>query len=299
MTDSVIIDEYIKYLSDSRNTAKNTLCAYKRDLSGFSDFLLAKRLCLMQAGTQHVSDYKKLLIKSGKSVATVSRCMSSLRSLYKYLSAKDIIDINPAKDIKNDKCDKKYFEILTEDEIDSLLAQPDTRDFKGKRDKAMLETLYATGVKVSELVSFNVSDVNLKMNYIRCKSTRNSEEDRIILLYPNAVKELEDYIKNARKYFVPDSSEQALFVNVNGGRMTRQGFWKLLKNYAGCAGINKSITPHTLRHSFATHLLENGADIHDIKEILGHSDISSTLVYSDFIKSRINNSYLKFNHRSH
>lgn len=298
MIDINIIDDYFSYLSQNGRASTNTLSAYKRDLGSFCDFLMGKNISISNAGSSDVSEFKKILVKNGRSVATVSRCMSSLRSFYKYLIAKNIIDVNPTKEIKNDKNEKKFFEILTENEIDALLAQPDTSDFKGKRDKAMLEVLYATGVKVSELMSFDLSDVNLKMNYIRCKSGKANGSDRIILLYPAAVKELEDYIKNSRKVFIVDNAQQALFVNVNGERMTRQGFWKILKGYADDAGINKSITPHTLRHSFATHLLENGADINDIKEILGHSDISSTLVYSDFIKSRINNSYLKFNHRS-
>ena len=298
MTDVKIIDDYIDFLSHSKKTAQNTLCAYKRDLSFYLDYLSSRKVGLVDADFDHVADYKKILTGSGKSVATVSRSMSSLRSFYKYLVANNFIETNPTREIKNDKTEKKFFEVLTEDEIDALLAQPDTSDFKGKRDKAMLEVLYATGVKVSELMAFDVSDVNLKMGYIRCKTNNNADNDRVILLYPTAVKELEDYIKHARKYFVTDGNETALFVNVNGDRMTRQGFWKLLKSYADAAKINKSITPHTLRHSFATHLLENGADIHDIKEILGHSDISSTQVYSDFIKSRLNNTYLRFNHRS-
>ncbi len=298
MTDVKIIEDYIDFLSHSKKTAKNTLCAYKRDLSFYLDYLSSREVGLVDAGFDHVADYKKILTGSGKSVATVSRSMSSLRSFYKYLVANNFIETNPTREIKNDKTEKKFFEVLTEDEIDSLLSQPDTSDYKGKRDKAMLEVLYATGVKVSELMAFDVSDVNLKMGYIRCKTNNNADSDRVILLYPAAVKELEDYIKHARKYFVTDGDETALFVNVNGERMTRQGFWKLLKSYADAAKINKSITPHTLRHSFATHLLENGADIHDIKEILGHSDISSTQIYSDFIKSRLNNTYLRFNHRS-
>ena len=298
MIDVNIIEDYFSYLSQNGRASTNTLSAYKRDLGSFCDFLMGKNISISNACSSDISEFKKILVKNGRSVATVSRCMSSLRSFYKYLMAKNIIDVNPTKEIKNDKNEKKFFEILTENEIDALLAQPDTSDFKGKRDKAMLEVLYATGVKVSELMSFDLSDVNLKMNYIRCKSGKVNGSDRVILLYPAAVRELEDYIKNSRKAFIADNTQQALFVNVNGERMTRQGFWKLLKGYADDAGINKSITPHTLRHSFATHLLQNGADINDIKEILGHSDISSTLVYSDFIKSRINNSYLKFNHRS-
>ena len=162
----------------------------------------------------------------------------------------------------------------------------------------MLELLYATGMKVSELLSLNVTDINLKMGCVKCRNERDSGKNRVILLYPTAVKAVGEYISHSRTYYVSNPDEQSLFVNTSGDRMTRQGFWKLLKLYANEAGIDKSITPHTLRHSFATHLLENGADINDIKDILGHADISSTNVYSDFLKSRIKNSYLRFNHRS-
>ena len=293
-----LITEYLDYLENTKKTASNTLAAYRRDLNSYKDFLDAKKLTVSQATSSTVSKYKDCLAKNGKSVATVSRCMSCLRSFYKYLVVTEKVNENPARTVKNDKTEKKFFEILSEDEIDSLLSQPDTTDFKGKRDKAMLEILYATGVKVSELMALDVSDVNLKMQLIKCHGESSKSSERVIMLYPSAVRELDDYLRNARNYFVSDPDESALFVNVNGERMTRQGFWKLLKNYADSAGISKSITPHTLRHSFATHLLENGADIHDIKDILGHADISSTQVYSDFIKSRVNNSYLKYNHRA-
>jgi len=298
MTDVEILEKYFLYLKNSKKTTPNTLSAYQRDISFFCDYLSTNSISIQSVDSNDVAKYKDVLVNNGKSVATVSRHMSSLRSFYKYLVVNGLVSDNPAKQIKNDKSEKKFFEVLSEDEIDSLLAQPDTDDFKGIRDKAMLELLYATGLKVSELLALDISDVNLKMNFVRCRSIKSGDDDRVILLYPAAVKEIDNYIRNSRFYFVSDASETALFVNVNGERMTRQGFWKLLKNYADAAHINKSITPYTLRHSFATHLLQNGADIHDIKDILGHSDISSTQVYSDFIKSRISNSYLKFNHRS-
>ncbi len=293
-----VINDYLEYLSNNRKTAANTLAAYRRDLQLFLDFLTTQNVSISKCDKALVAKFKELLVKNGKSVSTVSRCMSSVRSFYKYLFVTDKVTDNPAKEIKNDKSEKKELEILTEEEIDRLLAQPDVKDFKGKRDKAMLELMYATGVKVSELMALDISDVNLKMNFVRCRSEKGKDSERIILLYPAAVKEIDDYLKHARSYFVSDTEETALFVNVNGDRMTRQGFWKLLKSYADSAGISKSITPHTLRHSFATHLLQNGADIHDIKDILGHADISSTQIYTDYIKNKVNGSYLKFNHRA-
>lgn len=298
MTDNDTINDFLNYLSDCKKTSANTLSAYRRDVCAFCDYLCKIKSDFFSAEKGDIASYKKMLSDSGKSVATVSRSMSSIRTLYKFLVVSGKCQNNPTAEVKNDKCEKKFFEILTEDEIDRLLSQPDTFDIKGKRDKAMLEILYATGMKVSELTSLDLSDVNLKLQTVTCRGSCTTSRGRMILLYPVAVKALEDYIKKSRSFFVADPTEQALFVNVNGERMTRQGFWKLLKGYAESANISKSITPHTLRHSFATHLLENGADINDIKNILGHADISSTQVYSDFIRSRIDNSYLRFNHRS-
>lgn len=298
MSQENLVSEFLSYLENKRKTSQNTLSAYSRDLSCFSEYVNLKKLNICEVSNSDIASFKKMLVNNGKSVATVSRYMSSVRSFYKYLSVTGVVEQNPALDVKNDKTEKKFFEILTEEEIDKLLSQPDTSDFKGKRDKAMLEILYATGMKVSELISLDVSDVNLKMNYIRCHTEKNDKKSRVVLLYQTAVNELADYINNARNYFIQSAEQTALFVNVNGERLTRQGFWKLLKNYVSVAKIDKTITPHTLRHSFATHLLQNGADINDIKDILGHQDISSTLVYSNFIKSKLDKSYLKFNHRS-
>lgn len=298
MLDNSIISRFLQSLIDNKKSASNTLSAYRRDLECFSQYLDLNAIDFLRVSHDDVIKYKNFLTDSGKSISTVSRNMSSLRSFYKYLYIEGFVDVNPTLKIKNDKTEKKFFEILSEDEIDTLLAVPDSTSYKGIRDRAILEVLYATGLKVSELVSLDISDVNIKMSCIRCRNAQEADKSRLVLLYPKAVKALEDYLKKSRVYFVVDDSEPSLFVNTSGERMTRQGFWKLIKLYADQAGIKKSITPHTLRHSFATHLLENGADIHDIKNILGHSDISSTNVYSDFLKSKVNSSYLRFNHRS-
>lgn len=298
MTDINHIDSFLSHLKDNRKTSVNTLSAYQRDLSAFCEFVSHLRKSVVAVTDKDISKFKLHLADDGKSVATISRCMSTLRSFYKFLVVNGYCSSNPAVDIKNDKVEKKFFEVLSEDDVDRLLASPDERDFKGLRDKAMLEILYATGMKVSELMSLNVSDVNLRMQCVNCHGSKTGDKGRMILLYPKAVDALDSYIRKSRSYFVTDPLEEALFVNVNGERMTRQGFWKLLKSYAEQSGISKTITPHTLRHSFATHLLQNGADIHDIKDILGHADISSTQVYSDFIKRKISGSYLKYNHRS-
>ena len=294
MSDNKIVDTFLCYLKDNRKTSVNTLSAYGRDLNAFVDFFDGVGKDVKDVTEKDIEKYKKHLAASGKSTSTVSRCMSTLRTFYKYLCLSGEASVNPTVKIKNEKTEKKFFEILTEDEIDRLLSQPDAKDVKGKRDRAMLELLYATGMKVSELMALDKIDFNAKMHCIHCGISK----ERVVLLYPKAVKIVQDYLDKSRNYFVIASDEEALFVNTNGERMTRQGFWKILKSYAESAGISKSITPHTLRHSFATHLLENGADIHDIKNILGHTDISSTQVYSDFIKSKMNNTYLRFNHRA-
>ncbi len=298
MTDVSIINNYMEYLSSHKNPSKNTLSAYRRDLNIFVSYLNKNNCGITSADSSTLERFKFFLNDLGKSVATVSRCMSSVRSLYRYLMATGVISANPSTDLKNDKQEKKFFEVLSESEIDKLLSVPDTTEFKGVRDKAMLETLYATGMKVTELISLNVSDVNLRLNFVRCHGEDGEKHERVVLLYPAAVSILEKYLSSARNYFVSDPNQTALFVNVNGDRMTRQGFWKLLKGYVSDAGITKTITPHTLRHSFAAHLLENGADINEIKNILGHADVSTTQIYAQYIQNKISGSYLKFHHRS-
>lgn len=297
MTQLKPIDEFLFYLSQTKGSSKNTIAAYERDLLGFSHFLASSSVEVIDATPEKIAQYKTQLTKKGFSVGSVSRAMSSIRSFYKFLLINGKIEDNPTKSLKNDKAVKKSLEILTSDEIDLLLSQPDTRELKGIRDKAMLETMYATGMKVTELISLDVTDLNLKLGFVICRSETNQKHERTIFLYPAAIKTLKEYLDNSRA-FLTNNDDASLFVNINGTRMTRQGFWKILKGYAESAGIHKTITPHTLRHSFATHLLENGADINDIKEILGHSDIASTQIYANLLKNKIKESYLKFHPRA-
>ena len=288
--------EYIEYLKNVKKSSDNTLQAYVRDLKKFLDYAEANKLKdFSDVTVDDVSDFKTHLNTIGLSPASVSRSLSALRSLFQYLISQGIVEHNPAREIPNDKFEKKGPQVLTAKEIETLLAQPDTSDIKGKRDKAMLELLYATGIKVSELISLNVDDVNLQLSFLRCGA---GEKERFVSLYPLALRALTVYLDSARKLLVLHPDEKALFVNVQGERMTRQGFWKILKSYAESAKIQKDITTHTLRHSFAAHLLENGADIHDIQEILGHSDISSTMRYAQLIKNKLNNGYIKFHPRA-
>jgi len=290
------LNNYLSYLKDVKKSSDNTVQAYRRDLEKFLDYAVIKRIDdFSSVDTNVVVDFKEYLARLGLSSSSVSRTLSSTRSLFQYLLANGICESNPAKAVHNDKVEKKELMVLTSKEVEALLAQPNTDEIKGIRDKAMLEILYATGIKVSELIGLNLEDVNVQLSFIRCGS---DDKERFIPIYPIAVKAISLYLEKARQLLVSDSREKALFVNVTGERMTRQGFWKILKSYTQSAGIKKAITPHTLRHSFAAHLLENGADIHDIQVILGHSDIASTQRYAQFLKDKMKNSYIKFHPRA-
>ncbi len=287
---------YLKYLEDEKNASGNTLQAYKRDLFKFADYANDLHIeDISDVDSEVIGDFKTHLVSKGLSSSSVSRTLSSLRGLFQHLISLGICESNPAKAIHNDKSEKKGMSILSSKEVDLLLSQPDTSDIKGMRDKAMLEILYATGIKVSELVGLQVDDVNLQLSFIRCG---DGEKERFIPIYPVAAKAISLYLEKSRKLLVTDPNERSLFVNIAGDRMTRQGFWKILKSYAEGANIKVSITPHTLRHSFAAHLLENGADIHDIQVILGHSDIASTQRYAQFLKEKMKNSFIKFHPRA-
>ena len=290
------VDKFTTYLKDVKMSSSNTVDAYVRDLRNFREFCHSESIDEPATVTaDELSGFKIYLAHKGLSVASVSRSMSAVRSLYQFLVENGVVDFNPARMVPNDKCEKKGPQVLTSKEISLLLSQPSTGDVKGIRDKAMLEVLYATGIKVSELIALDVTDVNLKLSFIRCGG---NGKERFIPLYPLAVKAVSDYLELSRKLLIVSKDEQALFVNVSGERMSRQGFWKIIKTYAQQAQIHKPITPHTIRHSFAAHLLENGADIHDIQEILGHADLSSTQRYAHFLKERMQASYMKFHPRA-
>ena len=290
------LNKYIDFQTNVKHASLNTIQAYRRDLEKFFLFAESKGIdSFSKTSIKEIVDYKEYLSKSGLSPNSVSRSLSALRSLIQYLVSIGEAKSNPAKSVHNDKAENKGLNILSNSEIDLLLNQPDVKDVKGIRDKAMLETLYATGIKVSELTSLNVSDVNLTLSFIRCGTGDN---ERIIPIYPICLNSIKNYLEESRLQMVSDESEQALFVNTSGSRMTRQGFWKILKGYAVSAKIKKEITPHTLRHSFAAHLLENGADIHDIQEILGHRELASTQKYTQYLKDKMKNSYMKFHPRA-
>ena len=290
------LNRYLAYLRDEKHSSANTVQAYRRDLEKFFGFAATRDIrSFSQLTPEDVEAYKLYLNAQGLSSSSVSRSLSSLRGLFQYLLSVGLAENNPAKNVHNDKVVRKELNVLTSKEVETLLAQPDTNDVKGIRDKAMLELLYATGIKVSELIGLNLSDLNLSVSCIRCGE---GENERLIPLYPVALKAVTNYLEYSRKILTSASDESALFVNISGERLSRQGFWKILKAYVQAANITKDITPHTLRHSFATHLLENGADIHDIQEILGHRDLSSTQRYAQYLKEKMKNSYMKFHPRA-
>ena len=282
------IKAYENYLYKVKKESDNTVFSYIRDIRQFSEWASTNRVGLVDVTQLNIRSYFDNLKMQGKSDATISRSMASLKNFYTYLVSAGFVETTPVIEIHIDRGEKKLPQILTTKEIELLLAQPACVDEKGYRDKAMLELMYATGIRVSELIELNLDDVNIEVGVIKCT---NAKKGRVIPLYPAALKALKVYLKEIRSGMLADPDEQALFVNVNGARMSRQGFWKILKHYQQTAGIEKEITPHTLRHSFALHLLENGADLKDIQAMWGHADLSSTQVYVHLLNDRFKEVY--------
>ncbi|MBC5735856.1 site-specific tyrosine recombinase XerD [Lawsonibacter faecis] len=286
---------YETYLTTEKKASANTLSSYLRDIGQYLYWLEGEGLTADQAEQEDIERYVKYLTGKGKSVATVTRSLASMKSFYSFLMGARVVAENPARGIAPAKVERKLPQILTSKEVDLFLEQPDTSDAKGCRDKAMLELLYATGIRVSELIGLNMEHLNLSAGFIRCVG-RNKE--RIIPLYPAAVRALAEYVSQVRPRMLERPDENALFVNMSGERMSRQGFWKIIKHYQEKAGIHKDITPHTLRHSFAAHLLENGADLRSIQEMLGHADISSTQIYAQLVNQKLKDVYNKAHPRA-
>ena len=290
------VKEYTSFMTDIRNKSLNTVESYKRDVTQYISYLDGTGVTDISSTTKTtVLSYLLYLQKEGRASSTVSRTLASLRSYYLFMMQNGVVKSNPTSNLEAPHVEKKIPKILSGAEVELLLERPKDCDNKGIRDKAMLELLYATGIRVSELINLDVSDVNVPMSFVRCKG---GKKERIIPMGHQAKDALENYINNVRKYMVKDENETALFVNCSGARLSRQGFWKLIKYYQHIAGIETDITPHTLRHSFAAHLLENGADLHSIQEMMGHADISSTQVYSRMINSKIKDVYAKAHPRA-
>lgn len=290
-----LLSEFIDYMENERKSSANTIQSYARDIKQYINYMNSNSIDITKANKTNVISYVMYLQKQKKAPASVTRAVAGIRMFYKYLVEKNIAQDNPAYKLELPKKDKKLPEILTVEEVDLLLSQPNSTTFKGKRDKAMLELIYASGIKVSELVNLNVEDVDTTLEFLKCVSLPKA---RIIPLGTPCIAAVNDYLQYARSYMISDENEKKLFVNCSGTKITRQGFWKIIKEYKEKAKIKKDITPHTLRHSFAAHLLENGADITAISEMLGHSDIASTQVYSRLIKTRIKEVYTKSHPRA-
>lgn len=290
------IEEFASYLVETRGSSENTTASYKRDLCSFVRFLEESGIDdIKMVNRTNVMAYIYDLQRQDKAPATISRNAASIRAYFVYLNKMKIVEGNPAEGLETPKVEKKMPSVLTLDEVEKLLDQPDISEIKGIRDKAMLEVLYATGMRVTELISLNVSDINIEMEYLSCRS---ADRIRIIPLGSKALEAVDLYMQKARMSMLRDEEEKALFVNCFGHPMTRQGFWKIIKGYAKKAGIKTEITPHMLRHSFAVHLIENGADIQSVQEMMGHSDISTTQMYARFNKSRLKEVYNKTHPRA-
>ena len=287
-----LIQAYENYLTKVKQASTNTVFSYLRDIRQFAAWLQnTAGTNVVDATKVNISDYLAHLESEGRSAATVSRSLASLKNFYSYVVSSGFLEESPvASDIHVERGEKKLPQILTGKEVELLLAQPVCTDAKGFRDKAMLEVMYATGIRVTELIDLDIGNVNLELGVIKCSGTKKT---RMIPLYPAALKALSVYINEIRDLMLADPNEQALFVNVGGARMSRQGFWKILKHYQQTAHIEKDITPHTLRHSFAVHLLENGADLSSLQELMGHSDISSTQMYANLISNKLKTVYDK------
>lgn len=291
-----ILDKYFLFLEKNKNASANTLLSYRRDIISFFTYLNSHSVSCEAASGTTVLDYLLGLQKEGKSASTVSRNLASIRSFYKYMQNEGLITQDPTLNLHSLKAEKKLPAVLTSDEVEKLLNQPDVREAKGCRDKAMLELLYATGMRVTEMIELKLSEIDMNVGYINCNQGKKS---RVIPVYSIAKKAVKTYIDDARpKLLGSKNEEECLFVNCSGSKMTRQGFWKIIKQYAFNANIKKEITPHTLRHSFATHLLENGADLRSIQEMLGHADISSTQIYASIVKKQLNDVYKKAHPRA-
>lgn len=279
-------NEFEKYLKNDKKVSANTLSNYLRDVQYFLNF---KNFTDFPVDSD-ISDYELFLFNNGKSAATVSRIHASIKCYYLFLRKKKYIDCFPEIKTAVKSEDHPIPEVLSHTEIEALLKAPNTKDYKGLRDKAILETLYATGLKVSEIISLRIYDINLTLGYIKISG---KNRDRIIPMYKQAIKSVSDYLKTSRDV-ISVTDDDHLFLNMSGGPLTRQGIWKIIKSYADKSGIEKDITPHILRHSFAAHLVENGAGLDDIKNILGFADMSSTRVYSEIFKTKYSKAYKRF-----
>lgn len=286
---------FLEFIRDEKKLSNNTLQSYQRDILQYMEYIDKNRLNFYKVKEGTIKEYLKYLGEMNKKASTISRNLASIRAFYQFLKRSKKVKADPTAGIQSPKIAKNIPNVLTSKEVELLLEQPKNLDLKGIRDKAMLEFAYATGMRVTEIISLDITDVNLDDGYVTCHAI---EKERTIPLGSMALKALREYIEKARLIMIKDEDNVALFVNVNGQRLTRQGFWKIVKYYKEQAHITKDITPHVLRHSFATHLLQNGAELKAIQTMLGHSDISSTQVYMQFQDESLRGIYKKAHPRA-
>lgn len=285
------IQEFIDYLHNTRGTSRNTEVSYERDLKKLEQYLTEEGIETGEQVTSTVlNSYVLYMERRDFAASSISRSIASIRAFFQFLCQKNGWKENPAEKLKAPKIEKKLPDILTVEEVDLLLRQPKGNTAKGIRDKAMLELLYATGIRVSELIGLKVNDINLKLGYLTCSS---GGRERVIPFGTTAKQAVENYMVKSREQLLGEGKSDFLFLNCSGKSMSRQGFWKVLKGYAASAGIQQDITPHTLRHSFAAHLVQNGADLKSVQEMMGHSDISTTQIYMNMNIHKIRDVYMK------
>lgn len=293
------IKEFIHFLLVEKGLSQNTILSYERDLKSYVQYLKTTESISSLNDVQrvHIVQFLGFLKEQGKSPKTIARHIASVRAFHQFLLRDKTADQDPSVLIETPKLQRTLPKVLSLEEVERLLEAPKVQDHFGKRDKAMLELLYATGIRVSELIALDIDHVHLTMGFVRCNAA--GDKERIIPIGRAATDAIKQYVERGRHDFAPNKhQDHALFLNHQGKRLTRQGFWKILKKLASVAGIEKELTPHTLRHSFATHLLENGADLRAVQEMLGHADISSTQIYTNVTKTRLKDVYSKFHPRA-
>ncbi|MFJ5964999.1 site-specific tyrosine recombinase XerD [Bacillus sp. NPDC093026] len=292
------LSDFIHFLTVERGLSENTIVSYKRDLQNYLSFLMThEQLKDVNDVTRiHIIHYLKQLKDEGKSSKTSVRHLSSIRSFHQFLLREKVTTDDPSWNIETQKTERTLPKVLSLHEVEKLLDTPNQHMPFDYRDKAMLELLYATGIRVSEMLDLTLSDVHLTMGFIRCFG--KGRKERIVPIGEAAASAIEVYLEKGRSKLLKKQTTDALFLNHHGKKMSRQGFWKNLKKRAIEAGIQKELTPHTLRHSFATHLLENGADLRAVQEMLGHADISTTQIYTHVTKTRLKDVYHKYHPRA-
>jgi integrase/recombinase XerD len=289
------ISEFLAYLNYEKGLSANTQAAYRRDLHKLAGFLRERydrEVDVDCITKQNIMDFLTGQLEDGAATSTLARTLSSIKTFVKFLLLEEKIELNPVSDLETPRVKRSLPRVLTVTEVDRLMEQPDVLKHLGLRDRAMLELMYGTGIRVSEMLSLQKEDINMSVGFLRCMG--KGMKERIVPVNQTAIDWVRRYLVRSRNYLVKNPMERTLFLNARGNKMSRQGYFKILRGYADKADIKKEVTPHTLRHSFATHMLENGADLRAVQELLGHSDISTTQIYTHLTQSRLREVYQQY-----